>query len=215
MDFTLRVNLKLQACFAKTWGLEQPQKDFKTTPLGSESSPEKASTFHTIPLCRETITLFSKGNSSGFSTLKIRHHCYRGRGVTGEKGDVMCEGRLRPQRKAAAQCKAKEISINHSPNRFPTCVRCLPRNTESHKQLPCSGKAPRPWCSDRKSHSREVWMSTAPLMEKLLLGNGIFCTTSNVGAHHSWTNPCFAHGWSNGAVINLIRRLLTISSFNL
>lgn len=44
------------------------------------------------------------------------------------------------QRKAAAQCEAKEISINHSPNRFPTCVRCLPRNTESHKQLPCSGK---------------------------------------------------------------------------
>ena len=37
-------------------------------------------------------------------------------------------GQTEAQRKATAQCKAKEISINHGPNWFPTCVRCLPRN---------------------------------------------------------------------------------------
>lgn len=48
-----------------------------------------------------------------------------------EREHDVCE-QSEAQRKACTQCEVKESSINHSPNRFSTCVRCLPRNTRSH-----------------------------------------------------------------------------------
>lgn len=149
------------------------------------------------------------GNHLGFP---LRHHCHPSQGITGEHG---VWEQAAAQRKAAAQCEAAETSINHSPNWFPTCVRCLPRNShttscpgvENHHD---HGAHPQSCVVDIKP--QQCVEQTTPLRQKLM-----FChRTYDVPRWrtHSCTNSCFAHTLSNNTAINLIRlRLSTISSF--
>lgn len=126
-------------------------------------------------------------------------HCYWRQGVTGE-GDV--RERTEALRKAAAQCEVGESSINLDPNRFPTCVRCLPRNAQSLKQLHLSGKTViSPPLTHKITQSRVVhikhWQSveqTSPLRQKLLFRRRTFGMPLHNDTHtHRWANACFAH----------------------